>query len=374
MNSQEILAACSLFIALLGLYLTFYINKNIFNKGVKYMIIAAIFFIGLVFIYTLSLNLFNNTSEPAINISAMDRTNQKEVNLPPTINSLVSNGSDPIEPGTTIQWSASGSDPDNDKIQYKFILDGKPKTNWLDAPFWSWTTSSSDIGSHIIEVKARDGKHDLEGDAFETRAFIIEASSKNSEIISSSSTGIGYTKTNEYVENGVEPICAPGSKQSTCSSPDSCVDCKGECWSPGSYSSDSGTMVCSEGKWTLNGYPRTNEYSKNSLMPNCTPGSKQSICSSPNSCVDCYGECWLPGSYKSGTIKCSQGRWTIIGYPRVNEYASNSNEPICKPGSKQAICASWDSCVDCKDKCWSPGSYNSDSGTMRCSQGKWILA
>jgi hypothetical protein len=287
---------------------------------------------------------------------------------------LTSNESDPIEPGTTIRWSVLGSDPNKDTVQYKFMLDGKPRTNWLDATSWSWTPSNSDTGSHIIEVKARDGKHDLGGDATEIRGFKVEASSENPAIINSTSASVGYTKTNEYVDNGVEPICARGSEHATCSSPDSCVDCSGKCWSPGSYNSDSGIMTCSEGKWALEGYPRINEYSANSLMPNCTSGSKQAICPSPNSCVDCCGQCWLPGSYNSGTLKCSQGKWTIIGYPRVNEYASNSNEPICTPGSKQATCASWDSCVDCKGKCWDPGSYNSDSGRMICSQGKWILS
>jgi hypothetical protein len=259
-----------------------------------------------------------------------------------------------------------------DAVQYKFILDGMAKTNWLDITSWSWTSSNSDIGPHTIEVKARDGKHDLEGDASQSRDFIVETTSKNSAIISSPAN-LGYTKTNEYVENGVEPLCEPGSKHAICSSSDSCVDCSEKCWPEGNYNSDSGIMKCSEGKWALDGYPRTNEYSKNSLLPNCISGSKQAICTSPNSCVDCYGECWLPGSYNSNTKKCSQGKWTIIGYSRVNEYASNSNEPICKPGSKQAICGSSDSCVDCNGKCWLPGDYDSDSGTMTCSQGKWIL-
>lgn len=195
---------------------------------------------------------------------------------------------------------------------------------------------------------------------------IVEASSKNSKTL-------GYIRTNEYIENGIEPMCEPGSRQATCSSPDSCVDCMGKCWPAGSYNSDSGVMICSEGKWTLSGYLRTNEYSLNSLMPNCTPGSMQAICPTRWSCVGCDGKCWAPGSYNSGTLKCSQGKWTIIGYPRVNEYAPNSTEPICEPGSKRTICSSPDSCVDCNGKCWSPGIYDTDHGSMICSQGKWTL-
>lgn len=373
MNSQEIFAACSVSIALFGLFLTIYINKSSFNKRIKYIIIIVLFFIGLIFIYSLSLNLFDNSSKSEISISTADRTTQEELNLPPNISSLISNATGPFEPGTAILWSALGFDPDKDSVKYKFLLDGKPRTDWLDTTTWSWTPSNSDIGTHTIEVKARDGKHDLEGDASEIRSFKVESSSAYPAIINSKSARVGYSKTNEYVDNGVEPICAAGSRKATCSSPDSCVDCSGKCWSPGIYNSDSGTMVCSDGKWTLEGYPRTNEYFKTSLIPNCTPGSKHAICLSPNSCVDCDGKCWLPGSYNSGTIKCSQGKWTIIGYPRVNEYASDSKEPICAPGSKQATCSSPDSCVDCSGKCWAPGNYDSDLGSMTCSQGKWVL-
>jgi C1A family cysteine protease len=62
-----------------------------------------------------------------------------------------------------------------------------------------------------------------------------------------------------------------------------------------------------------NGYPRTNEYWDSSLA-SCTPGSVQVICSSPNSCVGCDGEC-VPegGPYWSSTanryVLCSQGKW-----------------------------------------------------------------
>ena len=91
MNSLEIIAACSLIIALLSLLITFHINKSIFSKEVKYIFIAAIFIIGLIFIYTLSLNLFNNSSESAINISAIDRTY-----VVPNLSSIVSFFTPPI--------------------------------------------------------------------------------------------------------------------------------------------------------------------------------------------------------------------------------------------------------------------------------------
>ncbi|MFA6373641.1 MAG: hypothetical protein WCW68_13545, partial [Methanothrix sp.] len=75
-----------------------------------------------------------------------------------------------------------------------------------------------------------------------------------------------YSRTNEYSENSLDPFCAPESKQTTCPSQESCVDCDGACWSPGNYGG--GKTICSNGMWTIkdsssdqvSGYSRTNEY------------------------------------------------------------------------------------------------------------------
>ena len=179
----------------------------------------------------------------------------------------------------------------------------------------------------------------------------------------------GYSKSNQYTANSLNPSCTPGSKTATCSSPDDCVDCKSKCWTPGNY--NSGTFTCSQGKWTLSGYSKSNQYTANSLNPSCTPGSKTATCSSPDDCVDCKSKCWTPGNYNSGTFTCSQGKWTLSGYSKSNQYTANSLNPSCTPGSKTATCSSPDDCVDCKSKCWTPGNYN--SGTFTCSQGKWTL-
>ena len=188
----------------------------------------------------------------------------------------------------------------------------------------------------------------------------------------------GYSRTNEYTGDGLKPSCTPGSKQTTCSSPDSCVDCDGKCWSPGSYPNgicSKGKWTLKEPEQT-SGFARTNEYTSDSIKPSCTPGSKQATCSSPDSCVDCSGQCWSPGSYPNGI--CSNGKWTLkvpeqtSGHARTNEYTGDSIKPSCTPGSKQATCSSPDSCVDCNSNCWLPGSY--DNGKTICSQGSWKLS
>jgi hypothetical protein len=128
----------------------------------------------------------------------------------------------------------------------------------------------------------------------------------------------GYSLANKYTGDSLEPSCVPASAHATCSSPDSCVDCSGKCWSPGSYDNGkNGKNICSQGKWTIikdTGYSLTNIYTVDSLEPSCVPASAHATCSSPDSCVDCSGKCWSPGSYdngKNGKNICSQGKWTI---------------------------------------------------------------
>lgn len=96
-------------------------------------------------------------------------------NNEPNIISLLPDISSPQEAGKTITWTANVSDLENDPVQYAFFLDGQPSRGWTNNPGWTWTTSSEDIGSHKIEVRAKDGKHDQWGDTSKSEEFIINA-------------------------------------------------------------------------------------------------------------------------------------------------------------------------------------------------------
>jgi hypothetical protein len=63
-----------------------------------------------------------------------------------------------------------------------------------------------------------------------------------------------------------------------------------------------------------NGYYLTNEYEKNSLPPDCAIRSVANYCISPDCCINCLGECSLPGTHtdRNGvTYTCSNGKWMI---------------------------------------------------------------
>ena len=154
MNSQMILTACGVFAAILAFAFAFYTKyESISNKKFKIIFIALFIFDLIFFAYTLS--------------------SKEEVNLPPNHVSLTSDKNDPQEAGTTIKWTATALDPENDRIYYKFLLNGQPKTDWSYDSTWCWPTSSVDIGPHTIEVKVKDGNHYADGDDYKDSSFTI---------------------------------------------------------------------------------------------------------------------------------------------------------------------------------------------------------
>ena len=98
---------------------------------------------------------------------------------------------------------------------------------------------------------------------------------------------------------------APGSK------PDPDVICNGGKWDRPQNSGGSSTPSPSNPGQNV---PRTNEYWPGSAPSSCEPGSAHAMCKSSNSCVDCTGQCYSEGHYtskKGNSMDCSQGKWTI---------------------------------------------------------------
>ena len=151
MNSQ-LMMTCGVFSALLGLAFGFYKHTNVHNK------IIGNFFIILLII------------DVIVFVSALSSTG--EVNLPPKVVSLMPDKMNP-EAGTTINWTATALDPENDPVQYKFLLDAQQIADWSYDSTWCWPTSSVHIGSHTIIVKVKDGHHNASGDDFKSIDFSI---------------------------------------------------------------------------------------------------------------------------------------------------------------------------------------------------------
>ena len=142
---------------------------------------------------------------PAINVTpakpALAPT--ATVNLSPVVNSIVPDKLSPQTPGTSIIWTANATDPEKDKILYRFFLNGpstagswKPETDWSDASSWTWTTSKSDVGTSQVRVWVRDGNHSKEDsfDGEQVAMFTIKEISRN----------ISGVKFNDVNGNGVK--------------------------------------------------------------------------------------------------------------------------------------------------------------------------
>ncbi|MDI9417104.1 MAG: PKD domain-containing protein [Euryarchaeota archaeon] len=104
---------------------------------------------------------------------------EAEINSPPGRPEIITDLTSPQVAGTVVTFTASASDPENDQLQYIFLLDGQPATEFAENPSWTWTTTEENIGSHIIEVRARDNNHNIEGDSSRTAEFVIEAVPNN---------------------------------------------------------------------------------------------------------------------------------------------------------------------------------------------------
>ncbi|MDF0594386.1 Ig-like domain-containing protein, partial [Methanotrichaceae archaeon M04Ac] len=105
-------------------------------------------------------------------------------NQPPVANSLTADKSSPQNAGTSILWTASGTDPDGDSIQYRFWLKGPStgnawveKRGWSTVNTWSWTTTNADVGANQVNVWVRDGNHAPASsyDSFKIADFAITA-------------------------------------------------------------------------------------------------------------------------------------------------------------------------------------------------------
>ena len=107
-------------------------------------------------------------------------------NQKPAIASLEPDKAAPQEAGATVTWTAQASDPENDPISYRFILNGQPVTDWQPQAQWTWTTSNANVGDNQVEVTIIDGKHAGQDSADDSKSatFTITAPNQKPSITS----------------------------------------------------------------------------------------------------------------------------------------------------------------------------------------------
>ncbi|RPJ39753.1 MAG: hypothetical protein EHM35_01550, partial [Planctomycetaceae bacterium] len=81
-----------------------------------------------------------------------------KLNESPSISSLAADLSSPQLVGSVITWTAVASDPENDPISYRFLLNGTPVADWQTSNQWIWTPA--EVGTSQIVAQVKDDKHD----------------------------------------------------------------------------------------------------------------------------------------------------------------------------------------------------------------------
>ena len=87
-------------------------------------------------------------------------------NLPPTVLSLTANPTSPQRVGQSIALTATATDPENDPLQYRFVIRGpspssqvRSDTGYTASAVWAWSTIGYVPGDYQVEVWVRDGLH-----------------------------------------------------------------------------------------------------------------------------------------------------------------------------------------------------------------------
>ena len=91
----------------------------------------------------------------------------------PVMISLIADPASPQEAGAIVIWEAQALDQESDNLQFLFLLDDQAVANWQYQNQWTWDTSASEIGSHSIEARVRDGLHNADGDSSKKASYTI---------------------------------------------------------------------------------------------------------------------------------------------------------------------------------------------------------
>lgn len=99
--------------------------------------------------------------------------------------SLTPDKKSPQKAGSNIVWTAEANDPENDNLEYKFILKNSNTGSiintggWKDDNEWKWVTTESDGGEYLVEAWVRDGNHATQNDDSDDQYSIAYKISEN---------------------------------------------------------------------------------------------------------------------------------------------------------------------------------------------------
>ncbi|MCM8792759.1 MAG: carboxypeptidase-like regulatory domain-containing protein [Candidatus Omnitrophica bacterium] len=93
-------------------------------------------------------------------------------NNPPKIISIIPRDRSTFITGDILTISINASDPDKDRLQYRYIMDKTILKNWTDSSKHSFKTEISDRGRHKIKVEIRDNRGGFDSKSVDIYIFI----------------------------------------------------------------------------------------------------------------------------------------------------------------------------------------------------------
>ena len=82
----------------------------------------------------------------------------EKLNELPALDGLTADRISPQLLGTSVNWTASASDSENDPISYLFLVNGTPASDWQSENQWTWTALQP--GTSVITASVKDSLHD----------------------------------------------------------------------------------------------------------------------------------------------------------------------------------------------------------------------
>jgi hypothetical protein len=143
----------------------------------------------------------------------------------PVLTSLNPDLSSPQVQGAVVLWKANASDPDGDRVQYKFLLNGRAVSRWSESGTWKWSTSDLPAGDYRVSVLIRDGKHaseeSFDASLDETITLVTEIDQQIDQLMkqrkSETAGGQGYQSNDIQISKdiGTKPRMVLGTSKST---------------------------------------------------------------------------------------------------------------------------------------------------------------
>lgn len=93
------------------------------------------------------------------------------INRPPGVTGIAPDDGDVVNEGDELTVSITASDPNQDTLLYRFLINNVVKQDWQSGSFWNYKFTANDIGLNKIRAEVTDGMRTTASDEVEVYVF-----------------------------------------------------------------------------------------------------------------------------------------------------------------------------------------------------------